>query len=119
VLTFRLGVNHLFRQEVEPARTLLEESLAGFRQLGMRTSEGEAIGSLGSLELTHGDPARGVALIEESIDIAREVGFMWWEAGKPGELSRYALERGQHEQGERWARDSLALFEQMRDLRIS
>jgi predicted ATPase len=118
-MLFRVGTSWLAAGEIDRARVLLEESLAGFRRLGKKMGECEASGNLASIELEWGDPELGRTLIEENIELAREVGFTWWEAGKQLTLSRHLLETGDLDDAERRACKALELEWQLTDRRAT
>jgi hypothetical protein len=113
-MRFRIGTTRATYGDFTSSRVLLEESLEGFRRLGNRIGEGEALGNLGSLELKRGNATRGRDLIDQSIAIAREVGFEWWVAVKLLDLGRYALEAGDPDTGDREAREALRIFRRLR-----
>ena len=50
-----------------------------------------------------------------SLEMARRVGWTWWEVGQLGNLAEHALEAGPTEEGERRAREYLALARQIED----
>src|SRR5215212_9081921 len=68
----------------EPARQMIEESLALFRPLGDKDGIGRALGTGGLIALGQKRYERGFSLMEESIDLALEVGDSWAAAAMLG-----------------------------------
>jgi predicted ATPase/class 3 adenylate cyclase len=108
VMLHRLGVSKLATNE-SGARELLEESLHLSRRTGLRRCEGEAIGSLGVLERQDGHHERALEMFEESLEIARSVGFTWWEEGTLAEIAETLLLSGRAGEAEPRAQASLRL----------
>ncbi|HEY1365930.1 MAG TPA: BTAD domain-containing putative transcriptional regulator [Gaiellaceae bacterium] len=107
---FRLGVvASVHENEHARARELFEESLAEFRRLGDEVGELQALGSLGALELRHGDVELGRGLMETSIAMAHELGWVWWESRHAAGLAVSANGAGRLEEAERWGREFLSL----------
>ena len=59
------------------ARSLLEESLTLFRELGDKGNIAQCISLSGRLALSQGDTAAGRSLLEESMLLSREIGSLW------------------------------------------
>jgi predicted ATPase/DNA-binding SARP family transcriptional activator len=108
-MIFRTGTTYVAQRDFGRARPLLEDSLRRFRNLGSRRGECEALGNLGSLALHAGRTNEGHDLTMRSIEIARELGWGWWEAGQLMELARHALDAGEVERAESWAREALTV----------
>jgi non-specific serine/threonine protein kinase len=68
----------------EPARQMIEESLALFRPLGDKDGIGRALGTGGLIALGQKRYERGFSLMEESIDLALEIGDSWAAAAMLG-----------------------------------
>jgi tetratricopeptide (TPR) repeat protein len=114
-MDFRLGTSYLNLGQPNLARPLLETSLATFRRLGRALGECEAFGNLASLELQYGDQERGREMLEQNLEMARDLGFAWWEQWKLAELAEYALKnRALPEAGVR-ARDALRISQRLND----
>ncbi len=113
-MLFRLGTLFLTTQ-VDRARPLLEEALAGFRRIGNKMGECEAGGNLAELELMTGDAQLGRRLLEENIELAQEIGFTWWEAGKAHSLAEHLLMTGDLDEAGPWAARALELSRQGHD----
>jgi predicted ATPase/DNA-binding SARP family transcriptional activator len=107
---FRLGiVAYAHDHDYARARDLYEESLAEFRRLGDRVGELQALGCLGVVELHHGDVERGRELMETSIAMAQEVGWIWWASRYTSGLAAAAVAAGRLEEAEQRGREFLSL----------
>jgi predicted ATPase/class 3 adenylate cyclase len=105
---FRLGVVAARRGEFELARELWQESLDEWRRLGDEAGIIQALGNLGWWEFEHGDDwAHAWELTEQSLEMARRIGWTWWEVGRLGELAERCLDVGKLDEGERRAREYL------------
>ena len=109
IATFRLGAIAKLENDLDVARRLWEESLERFRRIGNRVGELQPLGALGLIELDQGNEERGRAMIMASIEMAREAGWVWWEASYLGELAQLALEAKRYDEAEECAREFLAL----------
>ena len=69
----------------------------------------ETLGDLGLLELWAGNRERGLEMIEASIAMARESGWLWWETQKLVNLAAAAIEEADADEAERRARAVLPL----------
>ena len=88
------------QQDWERMRELTEHSLALARG---RFSFVE-IGSywlLGQLAVVDGDAERAIELTQRSAEMARDIGWAWWESGQRYELLMLSLRRGDLDQAER------------------
>jgi tetratricopeptide (TPR) repeat protein len=112
---FRLGVVATRTGDVEQGRQLWEQSLQTWHRLGDSVGELQALGNLGWFEFEHGDFERGWDLTERSLELAQEVGWTWWIVGRMGELAERALEAGRTDEGDRRAREFLALAHRIED----
>jgi non-specific serine/threonine protein kinase len=110
---FRRGVIASRKGDLARARRMWEEALETWRRLGDEIGELQALGNLGWLE--HGDADRGRELVERSLAMARQAGWTWWEAAQLGNLAERALEDGRTDEGERRAREYLALAREIDD----
>jgi tetratricopeptide (TPR) repeat protein len=105
---FRLGVVAARRDEFELARELWQQSLEEWRRLGDEAGIIQALGNLGWWEFEHGDDwAHAWALTEQSLEMARRIGWTWWEVGRLGELAERCLDVGKVGEGERRGREYL------------
>jgi tetratricopeptide (TPR) repeat protein len=107
-LDFRLGVVAALRGDVATARLLWEQCLQTFTRLDDSIGLIQSLGNLGALELDQGDVARGREMVERALELARGVGWRWWEARMSGSLAARLVERGELDEGERFARSYLA-----------
>jgi predicted ATPase/class 3 adenylate cyclase len=113
---FRLGVVASRRGDAELARDLWQESLEEWRRLGDEAGIIQGLGNLGWWEFEHGDDfERAWELTEQSLELARKIGWTWWEVGRLGELAERCLDAGRVEEGERRARDFLARASEIED----
>ncbi|HEY3542931.1 MAG TPA: BTAD domain-containing putative transcriptional regulator [Gaiellaceae bacterium] len=109
---FRLGiVAAVHEDDAAAARELYERALAIFRRVGDTVGELQALGSIGVLERTTGDPARGIELVERSIAMARDLGWVWWQARHTAGLATWYLGDGRPDEAERLGREFLSLAE--------
>ena len=90
----RLATARLQRDAPDEARALTTEALDIQRRLGDRRGEAVALGTLGSIAHHEGDDQRAVKLLEQSAELARETGFLWWRAQTLYELGEIAVESG-------------------------
>jgi predicted ATPase/DNA-binding SARP family transcriptional activator len=107
--SFRLGVVAYAQGDVDGARQRWQQSLDTFRKIGDGIGELQAIGNLGLVELEHGDPARGVEMVEASIMAARDVGWDWWVAQYHGNLAEMDVARVPNRLAEQHARALLEI----------
>ena len=97
------------RGEKEAAWPLLEEALHESRRLGIRLGEAQALAFLADKAESEGDPARALELVLESVEIAREAGWTWWEAGQLHTAAVIERERGNLDAAEGYAERALEL----------
>ena len=81
-MRFRIAANMVMRGNTEEAWPMLEASLQEARSMGLRVGESQALGFLVSRAYRSGDIETAIALALESAEIAREVGWTWWESGQ-------------------------------------
>jgi tetratricopeptide (TPR) repeat protein len=113
---FRLGVVASRRGDVQLARELWQESLDEWRRLGDEAGVIQALGNLGWWEFEHGeDWEHAWELTEQSLELARRIGWTWWEVGRLGELAERSLDVGDVETGEHRARDFLSRARDIED----
>jgi predicted ATPase/DNA-binding SARP family transcriptional activator len=113
-LDFRVGVVILHKDnDVEEARRLWEASLETCRREDDAIGELQLLGNLGRLEFPDGDRRRGLAMIEQSIAMAREEGWLWWQTQWLNRLGEIHCADGRWEEGEQRAREALELAQQM------
>jgi predicted ATPase/class 3 adenylate cyclase len=109
VLLHRLSISALLRGQVELARERSERSLELHRAAANDKGALQPLALLGTLALHTGDRDAGVALLEESARLARDVGWRWWLAGTQSELADVALADGRDEDARMLLRESVPL----------
>jgi predicted ATPase len=117
VVRDRLGLSAVQRGDTAAAQPLLAESLKTFRRLGSHKGEMQALGHLAYVAQLEGDIDRARVLNERSVEMAAEVGFLWWEAGVCETLAQLALDAGQADEATGWARRSLKVARVLGDRR--
>jgi predicted ATPase/DNA-binding CsgD family transcriptional regulator len=98
-----------------PARSLFEESLAIFRELGDRWGIANALQNLGSVSLLQGDYAAAATLIDESLALWRELGDTWGIGVALGMRGALALDLRDYERAGPLLEESLALGQKLGD----
>ena len=78
--TFVLGTIAMYTDDYRGAVGLFEQSLAERRGRGDEHTAARHLGGLGTALLNLGDRPRGRAVLEESLDVAREYEDRWCEA---------------------------------------
>jgi predicted ATPase len=111
----RLAISAFYRAAYDRAQELGEEGLALSREIGYGPAESQALGLIGELEYTRGNVEVGAALIEQSADLAGEVGFPWWRSRMLRKLADCLLELGRRDRAELAVREALELMAQIGD----
>jgi predicted ATPase len=95
-----LAVSALRRQDWERVRELTHHSLelARGRFAFIETAD---YWLLGQLALSEGDLETAIALTRRSAELAKSMGWAWWESGQHGTLLELALRRGDLDEAER------------------
>jgi predicted ATPase len=114
-LLHRLGISAMLRGELEQARERVERSDEIHRRTNYTFGRAETTGTLGAIAREAGDLGAALELVHESAAFAREAQVPWWESGALAELACLSLNAGMIDEGERHARASLAIAEQLRD----
>jgi tetratricopeptide (TPR) repeat protein len=110
VLLHRLSIPELvLRGDVERARELAERSLELHRKLANDKGAVQPMTLLGALALQAGDRDGGVALLEESAELAGRVPWRWWRAGTLSALADVALAEGREADARPLLREALEL----------
>jgi non-specific serine/threonine protein kinase len=117
-IRFRIGANlvnqaQLGQAELGDAAALLDDALETLRGLGSRISEAEIAMYRGQIAALESDPERAAEAYEQSADIARELGWAWWESMSLGNLSESLIALGRLDEAEQAARRSVALSAQL------
>ena len=97
------------------ARTLSEQSLRLYREVGFKPGIAQALGSLAYLAARLGDREAAISLLEEALTMSREVGDRRKVASILGNLGRLAMESGDYERASALEREALALFRGLND----
>jgi len=92
ILLHRLALSAGHAGDLATARRLAEEALEFDRRTGFGKGETQALYLLGSLEHEAGSHERGFELYDQSLAIARETGFTWWERNVLLDYARRLLE---------------------------
>ena len=114
-LLHRLAIQAMRRRELGEARRLVQESHELHGSLGNTWGHAQTTGTLGAIARDEGDAENAYELVARSAELAREVGVPWWQAGMLAELAVLSLTAGRVDEAERHARESLAMFDPMRD----
>ncbi len=113
-LDFRLGVVAVHHEgDLAGARRLWEQSLETCRRKHDRIGELQLLANLGWLEFPDGDRERGRSMIEASIGMAREAGWIWWETQWVVRLAGILCDEGKLEEAESRGREALAAADEM------
>ena len=97
---------------------MLEDSLTEARAIGSRVGESQALGFLVSRSYRSGDLEAAITFALESADIAREVGWTWWEGGQILSVAEIERDRGNLEAAERYAVRAFELALELGDRRL-
>jgi hypothetical protein len=89
-----LSISALIRGDVEQARALSERSLELHRRQANDKGAVQPLSLLGAIALQGGDRPLGLALLEESAELAGRIGWRWWRAGTLSALADVALADG-------------------------
>jgi predicted ATPase len=114
-LLMRLGYSALYRDDVERARELAEQSLAVARGTHDQKTEVLALGLAGEAEFKLGDQTAGTELVHRSAELAGASGFAWWRTRMLRRLADWALEREDMSGAVRAVRESLRLSHELGD----
>ena len=113
-LDFRVGVVALHKDhDVERARSLWQASLETCRRERDSVGELQLLGNLGWLEFPDGDRERGLAMMEQSIAMARDKGWLWWQAQWLNRLGGVRCAEGLWQEAEQHGRQALELAREM------
>lgn len=82
---------------------------------GNRRCESQSLGLLGEVDCARGEHERGLERMHWSAELARETGFVWWEAGMLGKLFDREREQGLVEEATAHARGAVELSRELGD----
>jgi tetratricopeptide (TPR) repeat protein len=108
------GAWAIYQADYASAKSLFEESLALFRELGNRWGMCETLTWLGTALVYLGDPQQAIAPLEESLALARqardinEIGFAVWQLGKA------AMAQGDYVQATNSMEEGLAYYKELK-----
>jgi tetratricopeptide (TPR) repeat protein len=113
-LDFRVGVVILHRGgDRELVLRLWESSLQTCRREDDRIGELQLLANLGRLELASGNRVQARAMIEQSVEVARDAGWPWWQVGWLCQLADIAFADRRLEQAESHGREALSVAVEM------
>jgi predicted ATPase len=115
VLLHRVGIRAMHRGVLERARELVDESDEIHERTGDLWGRAQTVGTLGAIARDAGDKEGAAELIEQSAGMALEVGVRWWQGGMLAELAALSLNAGRVDEGAAYAREALALADELRD----
>jgi predicted ATPase len=107
ILLHRLAVAMQIKGDHSEGRRLAQQSLDLHRQHGSGSGEAQALRALGEFALETGDSRTAVELLSRSAEIARSVGFTWWEVGVLNELAAIARTESRLAEARSHASDAL------------
>lgn len=96
-----------------PARSLQEESLALYRELGDRSGIAASLRNLGHVTYQQGDYETASSLFEESLAVGRELGDRWGITTSLNLLGIVAYAQGEYEAARSLYEESLALSREL------
>ena len=114
-MRMRVAANMLMRGETEAAWPLLEASLDESRSLDLPLGVSQALAFLSDRSRRAGDFDEAVQMCIESADLARDVGWTWWEAGQLESAATIELERGDFDASELHATRAASLSLELGD----
>jgi predicted ATPase/class 3 adenylate cyclase/Tfp pilus assembly protein PilF len=97
------------------ARSLYEESLTIWRQLGDEKGAADALGNLGSVAHAEGQPEAARAFYEESLRLAEGLGHRWGMASSLNNLAILHFDQSEFGEAEACYERALALWEEIGD----
>ncbi len=108
-----LGLLSLRRQDLETARSRLEEALSLFLQVG--NAQSTVSSHLDTLSLIQGDLGRAAAAMEEGLALPRKLGDRLGISNGLYNLAQVAQASGDHELAARRLKEGVVVSEEMRD----
>jgi hypothetical protein len=108
-------------QDLDRAISLVAEAVAVLRSTGERgraaLSVAVAMAILGGVTRLQGDHERATIVLQEGVDVSREVGNTWAEAMSLQDIGQVALERGATERAAALFTDCFSLAQELADSR--
>jgi predicted ATPase/class 3 adenylate cyclase len=112
----RLPYTAIVEGDLARARALAEEGLELHRRFGGRKGEAVVLGTLADIEWRSGvDRSRALELGRQSVAIAGDVGFVWWQSNMLTYLCEWSLELGEATDAERFGVEGLELAHRIED----
>lgn len=110
-VTAYLGLHHANILEYEQGRAYLEEAI-GYLGIGPSRVEGaQAQVMLASIDQIHGHLQKAVAMLEESREVFRQAGEIWWTVLTNVNLAPAYVSIGRHQESEELLRNGLEVLE--------
>jgi predicted ATPase len=106
-----------WRLAMHNTRSLLEESVAIYRELGEKQGLAEALSWLGNSWTVQGNLAAARMPLEESVTLAREVGDPWLLAKTLRSLGYFMKEHHDFQSARHFGEESVRLFREVKDQR--
>jgi predicted ATPase/DNA-binding SARP family transcriptional activator len=115
-LDYRIGIVLRHRTGDDgPAVRLWRASLDIFRRHGATFQELLIVGDLGFIEIREGNLEEGRRMFDESMRLAAEADWDWWQAQSLAKLAQLELDAGRLDEAERRARAALPICRRMRN----
>src|SRR5215210_7978829 len=115
MMLLRLGIEARRRDDLNQARSLVEEGRRLHRKVGFKRGEAQALSVLAGLELADGNDERGFELGDQAAALSAECGFTWWQANTLISGAYRLLERGRFAEAEEGLQTALPLLKAMSD----
>jgi predicted ATPase/class 3 adenylate cyclase len=115
VMLHRLAIAALRNGDADEARQLADQSLDIHRLLGDEKGACQPLALLGAIALEAGDRATGIALLEESAELANKIRWRWWRAGTLGAVVDVHLAEGRGRDARRLSREAVGLALELGD----
>lgn len=115
IMHHRLAIEVLRRGDAEGAAALAQESIRVHREIKFAKGEAQVLGLLADLELGQGHGEAAFELLERSVVLCEESGFVWWRARMLCSLAALLLEWGRVPEADARVRQALPLFARMGD----
>ena len=110
------GAGELAHRLGQPvARSLLEESVSIYRELGDKRGLTESLGEFGSILSAQNDLAAARTLLEEGLVLAREVGDSWLLANALRKVGEFMSYHHDFKSARLYLEESVALYRELKD----
>ena len=109
------GILTYYQGDYTAARSLHEESLAIWRELGDRRGMARSLNGLGNVALDKGDYSTARALHEDSLAIRRQLGDRGGMAGSLNNLGNVALDQGDYSAARALYEECLVIWRELGD----